>query len=312
MALRNFLLYNRTMNKLDQLYQSCNLCPRQCGVNRSKGVTGICQAPATPKIAKTMLHQWEEPCISGSRGSGAVFFSHCNLQCVYCQNYLISQKSHGRELTVAALAETFLDLQGQRAHNLNLVSPTSYLPSIVAALTEAQKNGLSLPVVYNTNGYELPAALEYLDGLVDIYLPDLKYYSNAVSAELSGINDYFEKATTAILAMFNQVGVPQFDETGLITKGLIIRHLVLPNHLEESKRILDWISGNLPPTIYISLMAQYYPAYQAAQHPKINRLLTEAEYDEIVDYCWDLGLENGFTQEISAADPRYTPEFDQD
>jgi putative pyruvate formate lyase activating enzyme len=300
------------MNKLDQFYQSCDLCPRHCGVNRLSGATGVCRAPAVPKIARTMLHQWEEPCISGDRGSGAVFFSHCNLRCIYCQNYLISQEGHGRELTVPVLAETFLKLQAQGAHNLNLVSPTPYLPSIVTALTEAQKNGLSIPVIYNTNGYELPASLKYLDGLVDIYLPDLKYYSNVVSAELSGINDYFEIATAAILTMFNQVGVPQFDEAGLITRGLIIRHLVLPNHLEESKRILDWIRENLPRTIYVSLMAQYFPAYQAAQNPKISRLLTEAEYDEVVDYCWDLGLENGFTQEISAADPKYTPEFDQD
>jgi putative pyruvate formate lyase activating enzyme len=300
------------MNKFDQLYQACYLCPRRCGVNRTKGATGICRAPAVPKVARTMLHQWEEPCISGARGSGAVFFSHCNLRCVYCQNYRISQEGRGRELTVAALAETFLNLQAQGAHNLNLVSPTPYLPSIVTALTEAKKNGLSIPVVYNTNGYELPAALEYLEGLVDVYLPDLKYYSSAVSAELSGINNYFKIATAAILTMFNQVGVPQFDQEGIITRGLLIRHLVLPNHLEESKKVLTWISGNLPPTIYVSLMAQYYPTYQAARHPKINRRLTEAEYDAIVDYCWDLGLKNGFSQESSAADPKFTPEFGED
>lgn len=302
---------NKMMNKFEQLYQSCHLCPRQCGTERTKGATGFCHAPAAPEIAKTMLHQWEEPCISGCRGSGAVFFSHCNLKCVYCQNYLISQEGHGREITVNELVKTFLNLQEQGAHNLNLVSPTPYLPSIIMALTEAKKKGLSIPVVYNTNGYELPASIEYLDGLVDVYLPDLKYYSNTVSTELSGIADYFEITAAAILAMFNQVGVPQFNQDGLITKGLLIRHLVLPGYLEESKQILDWISKNLPHTIYVSLMAQYYPAYQATRHPKINRLLTQAEYDEIVDYCWDLGLENGFTQEISAADPKYTPEFNQ-
>jgi putative pyruvate formate lyase activating enzyme len=300
------------MKQLDQLYQSCLLCPRQCGVNRSQGASGVCQAPATPKVAKTMLHQWEEPCISGTRGSGAVFFANCNLRCVYCQNYLISQEGRGREITVAALAETFLNLQAQGAHNLNLVSPTPYLPSICAALTLAKKNGLSLPVIYNTNGYELPASLKYLEGLVNVYLPDLKYCSSSVSAELSGSDDYFEKATAAIAAIFRQVGSPQFDQDGLITRGLIIRHLVLPGHLEESKRILDWIRVNLPPTIYVSLMAQYYPTYQAAQHPEINRLLTQAEYDEVVDYCWVLGLENGFVQEITAADPQYTPEFGGD
>jgi putative pyruvate formate lyase activating enzyme len=300
------------MNTFDHLYQSCPLCPRQCGADRTKGATGICQAPAKPKVARIMLHQWEEPCISGSRGSGTVFFSHCNLQCVYCQNYLISQEGRGREITSVALAEMFINLQNQGAHNLNLVSPTPYLPSIVDALTIAKKDGLSIPVIYNTNGYELPAMLEHLNGLIDIYLPDLKYYSNTVSARLSGINDYFKRATAAILAMFNQVGVPQFDKDDLITRGLIIRHLILPNHLAESKRILDWIRVNLPPTIYLSLMAQYYPAYQAARHPEINRLLTHTEYDEIVDYCWDLGLKNGFIQEISAADPRYTPKFDQD
>jgi len=269
----------------------------------------MCQAPSTPKIAQTMLHQWEEPCISGTLGSGTVFFSHCNLKCIYCQNYRISHEGRGRELSVAALADVFLDLQKQGAHNINLVSPNPYLPSIAAALTLAKKDGLSIPVIYNTNGYELPDSLEYLDGLVDIYLPDLKYFSTTVSAELSGINDYFETATVAILAMFKQVGSPRFDQAGLLTRGLLIRHLVLPNHHDESKRVLDWIRQNLPLTIYISLMAQYFPAYQAAENPKINRLLTEAEYDEVVDYCLDLGLENGFTQEISAADPKYTPEF---
>lgn len=297
------------MKQILQLYRQCNLCPRRCGVDRTKGATGICRAPANPKVARTMLHHWEEPCISGDRGSGAVFFSHCNLQCVYCQNYLISQEGRGRELSVASLAETFLTMQEQGAHNLNLISPGPYLPSIVAALYSAKKNGLSIPVIYNTNGYELPASLEYLDGFVDIYLPDLKYYSTAVSAELSGSDDYFEKTAAAILTMFHQVGSPRFNREGLLTGGLLIRHLVLPGYLEESKRVLAWIRRNLPQTIYLSLMAQYYPAYQAVQNPKINRLLTEAEYDEIVDYCLDLGLENGFTQEISAADPKFTPEF---
>jgi putative pyruvate formate lyase activating enzyme len=297
------------MNNILGLYRQCNLCPRRCGVDRTQGVAGFCRAPAAPKIARTMLHPWEEPCISGSRGSGTVFFSHCNLRCVYCQNYRISQEDRGRELTVASLAKTFLSLQEDGAHNLNLVSPGPYLPSIVAALTLAQKNGLSIPVIYNTNGYELPASLGYLDGLADIYLPDLKYYSQAVSAELSGSDDYFEKTSAAILTMFQQVGPPRFNGEGLLTGGLLIRHLILPGHLDESKRILEWIRGNLPPTIYLSLMAQYYPAYQAAQNPKINRLLTEAEYDAMVDYCLDLGLENGFTQEVSAADPKFTPEF---
>jgi putative pyruvate formate lyase activating enzyme len=297
------------MNTCDQLYQSCHLCPRQCGADRAKGATGICQAPAAPKVARAMLHHWEEPCISGSRGSGAVFFSHCNLQCVYCQNYLISQEGRGRGLSVAALAETFLNLQKQGAHNLNLVSPTPYLPSIVDALTIAKKDGLSLPVIYNTNGYELPAVLEHLDGLIDIYLPDFKYYTSEVAAELSGAPDYFVRAATAILNMFKQVGPPRFDQTGLMTGGLLIRHLVLPNYLDESKRILEWISQNLPQTVYLSLMAQYFPTYQASENPRLNRALTQAEYNEVVDYCLELGLENGFIQEISAADFRYTPEF---
>lgn len=297
------------MNIYDQLYQNCLLCPHRCGRNRLTGERGVCQAPAAPKIAKTMLHHWEEPCISGTHGSGTVFFSHCNLKCIYCQNFLISHEGRGREINVADLAAEFLQLQKQGAHNINLVSPSPYLPSICAALTLAKKDGLSIPVIYNTNGYELPASLQYLEGLIDIYLPDLKYYSNAVSAKLSGINDYFEIATPAILTMFNQVGVPQFDQDGLITRGLLIRHLVLPNHLDESRRILEWIVQNLPNTVYISLMAQYYPAYQAGKNPKINRILTEAEYDQIVDYCLELGLENGFTQEVTASDPKYTPEF---
>lgn len=302
-------LYNKNMKTMVQLYQNCHLCPRRCGANRSEGQLGVCQAPPAPKVAKTMLHHWEEPCLSGERGSGALFFSHCNLKCIYCQNHRISHGGQGNELSVEALAAAIIQLQSQGAHNINLVSPTPYLPSIIAGLTLAQQNGLTVPVVYNTNGYELPEQLERLAGLVNIFLPDLKYHSPAVSAELSGVTDYFTQATAAIETMLDLVGPPQFDDAGMLTQGLIIRHLVLPNHLEESRQVLRWIRRSLPPTVYISLMAQYFPTHQAGQHPSLNRRLTQAEYDAIVDECLDLGLENGFIQELDSADEKYVPEF---
>lgn len=297
------------MSTFDQLYQNCRLCPHRCGINRLSGERGICRAPATPKIAKTMLHQWEEPCLSGTRGSGAVFFTHCNLKCVYCQNYRISQEDQGREISVEALAEEFIKLQGQGAHNINLVSPTPYLPSLIDSLILAKQRGLAIPVIYNTNGYELPEVIGRLNGLVDIFLPDLKYYSNPVAERLSAAPAYFQTATAAILTMFEQVGPPQFTADNLMTRGLLIRHLVLPNHLEESRAVLKWIRRSLPQSVYISLMAQYFPTYQAKHFTELNRCLTPQEYETMVDYCLELGLENGFTQEVAAADESYVPDF---
>lgn len=294
-------------NKLD-LYQKCHLCPHQCGINRYLS-DGFCGAPAQPKIAKIMLHFWEEPCISGSQGSGTVFFSHCNLKCCYCQNFLISHLGKGEKVPVDDLVNLFLSLQNQGAHNINLVSPTPYLPSVVDALTHAKERGLSIPVIYNTSAYELPHNIELLQGLVDIYLPDLKYAEQTISKNLSGISDYFEQATSAILKMYHQVGPTTIDENGLIKSGILIRHLILPSQLENSQKVLDWIASNLPKSVFISLMSQYFPSYQAATFPNLNRRLTAEEYEKVIDYFFDIGLENGYMQELDSATEIYVPDF---
>jgi len=294
---------------MDSFYQSCTLCPHRCNVDRSQGRLGRCLAPAGPKIAKTMLHRWEEPCLSGTRGSGAVFFSHCNLRCIFCQNYRISQEGHGRELTVAELAGLFLALDNEGAHNINLVSPTPYVPSVAQALRMAKEKGLAIPVVYNTNAFDSPEALALLDGLVDIYLPDLKFYSPEISQALAGTRDYFARATQAILTMFGQVGPTYINEEGIMTRGVLIRHLILPGYPEESRAVLRWIRDFLPKGVYVSLMSQYFPTHRAVDHPKLNRTLNPEEYEEIIDYFLELGLENGFTQELDSADPQYVPDF---
>jgi len=293
----------------DQLYHPCQICPRRCGVNRHLGRTGYCRAPAQPQTAKFMTHRWEEPCISGANGSDAVFFSHCNLNCVFCQNHQISQHGDGQAISETALARAFLELQSLGTHNLNLVSPSPYLPSVVESLRLARRDGLTIPVVYNTNAYELPESLSLLNGLVDIYLPDLKFFSPETSAKYCGASDYFENAASAILTMFDQVGPTQIGPDGLMRRGLLIRHLVIPGLVDESKRILDWISRSLPPTVYLSLMAQYYPAYRASEFPEINRRLTQAEYDEIIDCFFEAGLKYGFMQELDSATEDFTPKF---
>ncbi|HPT87433.1 MAG TPA: radical SAM protein [Bacillota bacterium] len=295
---------------MNSFYQSCIICPHQCGINRNQGQLGRCLAPARPKIAKTMLHLWEEPCLSGTRGSGAVFFSHCNLRCIFCQNYAISQEENGRELTEIELSDLFLSLEQQGAHNINLVSPTPYVPSIVQALKIAKEKGLKIPVIYNTNAFDSPESIALLDGLVDIYLPDLKFYSPEVSQCLAGTREYFSHATKAILTMLEQVGPTYINEEGMMTRGVLIRHLILPGYLEESRVILRWIRDFLPREVYLSLMSQYFPTHRAVHHPKLNRTLNPEEYEAIIDYFLDLGLENGFTQDLDSADPQYVPDFD--
>ena len=293
-----------------EAYHHCTICPHQCGVDRYGSHRGICRAPARPKIAKTMLHHWEEPCISGTRGSGTVFFSHCNLGCLFCQNYEISHQGLGEEVSEETLAKIFFSLQEQGAHNLNLVSPTPYLPSIAVSLDLAKNKGLEIPVVYNTNGYELPASLAILNGFVDIYLPDLKYYQRENAQKLAGAGDYFSWATAAITAMFEAVGPTMIGADGLLQKGLLIRHLILPGHLAESKRILDWVKSAIPETVYLSLMSQYFPTFQSHVLPALNRRLTQAEYDEVLDYFLEIGLINGFSQELTSATKDFLPQFE--
>lgn len=276
----------------------CNICPHNCNINRNDGIVGRCRATDKIKIALYSIHDFEEPCISGEKGSGTVFFSNCNLNCVFCQNYEISQLGKGKEITIEELANIFLKQQENEVENINLVTPTSYVPQIIEALKIAKKEGLKLPIVYNTNGYENIETIKMLDGYIDIYLPDLKYSENELAKKYSKVNNYFEIATEAINEMVKQVGVPKIDENGIMKKGVMVRHLVLPNNIENSKNVLKWIVENLPKDIYISVMAQYFPTYKAKEIKEINRKLTIEEWKEIEDYIEKLGIENGYIQEL--------------
>lgn len=289
---------------------SCTLCPHNCKVNRLEGKKGRCRCDDKLKIALASLHYFEEPCISGKNGSGTVFFSNCNLNCKYCQNYEISQEGKGREISVKELADIFLNQQEKGANNINLVTPTSYVYQIIEALDIAKNNGLHIPIIYNTNGYENIQTIELLNGYIDVYLPDLKYYSNELGKKYSNIDNYFEIATKAIKKMYEQVGTPIFNKEGIIQKGIIIRHLVLPNHILNSKHILHWIKENMPSDTYVSVMAQYFPTYNAKEDKLLNRKLTNKEYKEIENYLYLLELENGYIQELGKHEEEYVPNFD--
>ena len=287
----------------------CRLCPRNCRVNR-KERTGFCGEKDRIRCARAALHHWEEPCISGTRGSGAVFFSGCSLKCCYCQNYQISQEGLGKEISPEKLARIFLDLQEQGAHNINLVTGTHFLPGILTALDLARPK-LSIPVVYNCGGYEKPEVIRLLDGYVDIYLPDLKYFDPELSARYSGARDYFAQASQAVSAMISQTGSPVFDEDGIMQKGVIIRHMVLPGSRKDSISILHWIREHLPEEGFLlSLLSQYTPFYKSCEYPQINRRLTTYEYDKVLEEAISLGLTKGFMQEKSSAKEEYTPPFD--
>jgi len=286
----------------------CNLCPRECGVDRNNQV-GFCHGSHMSKVARVALHFWEEPCISGTRGSGTVFFSGCNLRCCYCQNYQISMEGHGREISAERLAEIYLELQEKGAHNINLVTATPYLPQVLKAL-ESAKSKLRIPVVYNSSGYEKVETIRELKGYVDIYLPDFKYFSNELAWKYSNIRDYFQVATAAIKEMTLQTRGLQFDANGIMQKGIIIRHLVLPGARKDSLAILEWIHENLPFNQYwLSLMSQYTPAYKCREHREINRRITSFEYDSVIEEALRLGLVNSYMQERSSAREEYTPPF---
>lgn len=288
----------------------CTLCPRKCGANRTCGETGFCGSDARIKIARAALHHWEEPCISGKNGSGTVFFSHCTLKCVYCQNYRISTQNHGKYISVRELADTFLDLQAQGANNINLVTPTHYVPQIISALTLAKADGLTLPVVYNTGGYELPETIDMLKGFVDVYLPDLKYFSDKYAVRYSAAPDYFRTAFAAIRRMHEQVGACTFDENGIIRKGVIVRHLMLPGLLFDTKKILDRLYACFGDGIYISIMSQYTPlASLPGGFPELNRKIKRNYYDALVDYAANLGITNAYVQNSESADESFIPDF---
>ena len=264
---------------------------------------------ANVKIALATLHRFEEPCISGKNGSGTVFFSGCNLSCKFCQNYQISSLGKGREITVEELSNIFIDLQKRGANNINLVTGFAYVPHIMEALELAKKQNLTIPIIYNTSGYESVETIRLLNGYVDIYLPDLKYSYSELSKRLSDCEDYFDIATRAVREMVKQVGTPVFDENGLIKRGVIVRHLILPNHIQNSKRVLKWISNKLPNEIYVSIMAQYFPSYKAMDIDDINRKITNNELDEIKKYMQRLGIVNGYIQDIEENEEQYVPKF---
>ena len=289
--------------------EKCTICPHKCNINRNHGKIGRCKATNKVKIALYSTHEFEEPCISGQNGSGTVFFSNCNLNCIYCQNYEISQLGRGKEITIEELAQIFLIQQEKGVENINLVTPTSYVPQIIEAIKIAKKAGLKLPIVYNTNSYENVETLKQLEGYIDIYLPDLKYAENELGKKYSKIENYFEIATESIKEMIRQVGEPKLNENGIIEKGVMIRHLVLPNHIENSKKVLKWIKENLPKEIYISIMAQYFPTYKAKEDNNINRKMTKEEWKEVEDYIAEIGIENGYVQELGEHEEEYVPNW---
>ena len=289
--------------------QRCEICPHDCKVNRLQRHMGRCKCNDKIKIALASVHHFEEPCISGKNGSGTIFFSNCNLNCKFCQNYEISQEGKGIEITIEELADIFIKQQEKKVHNINLVTPTMYAYQIIEAIKIARKKGLNIPIIYNSNGYENVQTIKDLNGYIDVYLPDLKYYDNDLGLKYSGIKNYFEYASKAILEMYKQVGSPKFDKNGNILKGLMIRHLVLPNNIENSKNVLKWIKENIDENVYINIMAQYFPTYKAKEIEELNRKLSKEEYEEIENFVYDLNIKNGYMQELGEHEEEYVPDF---
>lgn len=301
------------MHTTSHLLSNCILCPRKCDVDRTTGQTGYCGMPDKLLVARAALHMWEEPCISGPTGSGTVFFSGCNLKCVFCQNHSIALGDCGKPISVQRLSEIFLELQEKEAANINLVTPTHYIPQIRDALLLAKAQELNLPIVYNTGGYESVASLQLLEGLVDIYLPDLKYCSTELSTKYSHAADYFQVATAALAEMYRQVGTPVFDEaTGMMKRGMIVRHLILPGQTKDSKKVLRYLHETFGEQIYISIMNQYTPLPHVAQIPELNRKVTQDEYDRVVNFAIAIGIENAFIQEGETAEESFIPPFDME
>ena len=289
--------------------ECCTICPHNCKINRTKN-PGRCKSTDKIKIALYSIHNFEEPCISGEKGSGTIFFSNCNMNCVFCQNYEISQLGRGKEITIEELANVMIKQQERNVQNINLVTPTSYALHIVEAIKIARKKGLEIPIVYNTNGYESVETLKLLEGYVDIYLPDLKYYYDDLAKKYSKVDNYFEIATKAIQEMYRQVGTPVLDENGVMKKGLMIRHLILPNEVQNSKKVLKWVKENIDSNVYVSIMAQYFPTYKAKEIPEIARKITKEEYEKVENYLYELDLENGYIQELGEHEEEYVPTWE--
>lgn len=286
----------------------CTLCGHRCGVDRAENETGFCTMGETAFLSKVMLHKWEEPCISGTNGSGAIFFTGCSLRCAFCQNWEISHMRKGVAVDLDRLRDIFDELADQGAHNLNLVNPTHFVPFIAKAFSRYNKR---IPVVYNTHGYDSLEALQRMDGTVDVYLPDLKYTYSLPARRYSAAPNYFEVAKAAIDEMFRQVGPVQYDENGLLKKGVLIRHLILPGQTDSAKDVIDYVAEHFEKgSVLFSLMAQYIPCGDAVRYPEINRRLTQEEYDEVAQYLMDSSIENGFFQELESAEEEYVPNFD--
>lgn len=300
-----------TQKEIDDYMTDCTLCPRECHADRLAGRTGFCGQSAALTAARAALHYWEEPCISGTCGSGAVFFSGCSLQCIFCQNYNISLGRAGKPITTERLSEIFLQLQEQGAANINLVTAGHFIPQICRALELSKAAGLKIPVVYNTGSYEKISSLRLLEGLADIYLPDLKYYSPELSDTFSHAPDYFSRACAAVREMLRQAGPPVLDpRTGLMRRGVIVRHLVLPGQTRDSKKVLRFLHESFGNDIYVSILNQYTPMEQVREIPSLNRPVTEAEYARVLDFAEKLGITRGFRQEGGTALESFIPEFD--
>ncbi|MFW2491144.1 radical SAM protein [Clostridium chromiireducens] len=314
------------MNYLS-LLDECTLCSRNCKVNRNNSEIGFCRASNKVKISRASLHLWEEPPISQGKGSGTVFFSHCNLKCVFCQNYNISQGIEcnldiqpsnsnplvtGIEVSIDRLSEIFLELQEKGANNINLVTPTHFVPQIIDSLKIAKKNGLIIPILYNTNSYDSIETIKLLDGYIDVYLPDFKYFNDKYAKKYSNVDNYADNTIQIISEMVSQVGIPKFDSKGNMIKGVIVRHLMLPGLLFDSKKIIDFLYNRYKDDIYISLMNQYIPMFKAHNFPEINRPLNSKHYDSLINYALELGIKNGFIQDEGTNTSDFIPEFNLD
>lgn len=306
---------SRRAERLEARLASCDICPRECHINRLRNERGFCHSGYLPLVSAVCAHHGEEPAISGSRGSGTVFFGNCNMGCVYCQNYQISQnwrRQNAHEIGFRNLSESMLYLQNKmRCHNISFVSPSHFVPQLVRAVAEAVPLGLRIPLVYNSSGYDAVETLRELDGIIDIYLPDLRYASNTQARKFSKAPDYVEHARAAIKEMFRQAGELVTDEAGVAQRGLIVRHLILPNNLAGSEESLSWLAQEVSPKVTVSLMAQYFPAHRAKHHPLLSRTITASEYGAALKALYEAGLENAWIQEMGSAE-NYLPDFDRE
>ena len=293
-----------------ELSEKCALCPRKCGANRLLDKKGFCGGGRDLKIARAALHLWEEPCISGESGSGTIFFSGCTMRCIFCQNREISRGEAGKIISIERLSEIFFELKEKGANNINLVTPMHYAPQIIKALDIAKAKGFDLPIVWNTGGWELPESVEAVKDYADIWLTDFKYFDNNLAEKFSDAKEYFENASASLKKMVEQTGKAVFDEDGIMKKGVIVRHLVLPGHTDDSKEILRWLWKNFGDSIWVSIMNQYTPLCTDEKYPELFRSVTDEEYDEIIDFAVDLGFENAFVQEGGAASESFIPPFD--